>query len=375
MLNTLTRIKNTLLSEVTTVPPVLQGVHFKSLDGIRGIAILIVILAHFGINQVFKPYHPLIYGSIGVHIFFVLSGFLITTLLIKEKLNTGEISLKRFYTRRILKIVPAMYLFLLVLIALKTFYGLKIPGVDFAYSLLFLKNLPIRNIPLTAHLWTLAVEMQFYLVFPFLLSLSINKYLIITSSIIIAVFGVSIISLYCPARLNSNSFIHFVTKAMLYSFWKGPVIILIGSVSSVLTFKGVIKIEIMKRSYFFSFVLFVVAIIIQSEGFIFYTKYISEFLSACAVAYVILLNINAVNFLSVILKNVILVRIGIISYGLYVWQELFLGNHVWQPWLKGWTGLPFFIVLTLKLLCVLVIAHLSYYFFESRFLKFKDRFK
>src|SRR6202000_1097985 len=135
----------------------------------------------------------------GVHIFFVLSGFLIITLLLKEKWRTGGISLKRFYIRRALRILPVAWLFLLVLIALNSWYGLKIPVINFVASFLFFKNLPLPNEPYTAHFLTLAVEEQFYLVFPLLLIFSTNGYLITALSIVILIPLLSVLGYYHAA--------------------------------------------------------------------------------------------------------------------------------------------------------------------------------
>src|SRR4051812_3227202 len=106
---------NNFFSDIEVTPPVLQNSYYPSLDGLRGIAILLVVVSHF--NLISIPYYDVIFnGKLGVLIFFVLSGFLITTLCIKEKVATKTISLKNFYIRRALRIFPVAYLFLLVLL-------------------------------------------------------------------------------------------------------------------------------------------------------------------------------------------------------------------------------------------------------------------
>src|SRR5437588_2017988 len=77
------------------------------LDGLRGVAILLVLAFHFG----FLPG-----GSLGVDVFFVLSGFLITTVLVEEWQRRGSISLKNFYLRRALRLLPAFFTLLLILL-------------------------------------------------------------------------------------------------------------------------------------------------------------------------------------------------------------------------------------------------------------------
>lgn len=352
----------------------LQVNYFPALDGLRGIAILMVIFSHFGLNHFLRPYHVLVDSDIGVHIFFVLSGFLITTLLIKEKIKTGKISLKHFYLRRALRILPVAYLFLIILIALNSWYKLQIPVLNFIASFLFFKNLPLQNEPYTAHFWSLAIEEQFYLTFPFLLTISLNSYFITALSIVIVVPVVSILGYYDAAFLNAAPWVHWVVKIIMYSFWKGPVIILIGSVFSIFLFKGIIKVEKVNTSYFLSFVLLSIAILISSKTFVFYCKYLSEYLSAILVGFVILLILNRKSFLSAILSNTILIKVGILSYSLYIWQQLFIGVHPWQPWTMFLKGYPVGVLIAIKLTLLFLIASISYYFVESKFLRIKARY-
>jgi len=358
-----------------TIPEAFQGSYYRSLDGIRGIAVLLVLLAHFGINRLTMPFHFSIDSETGVHIFFVLSGFLITTVLLKEKIKNETISLKTFYIRRILRIIPVAYLFLVVLIALNFFYQLRISVLDFSLSFLFLKNLPVKlGSPFTAHFWSLAVEEQFYISFPLLLAFNVNRYLVTALTIVIVVPLVSILGFYQVGFLYANPLIHFITQVIMYAFWKGPVMILIGSVFSLLFFKGIIKTKYAGNHYFLSFVLLLTAIALNNRTSPFYCKYTSEYIAAIIFAYTILLSINSVNFLSVMLNNRILVKIGILSYSLYIWQQLFIGARVWQPWLAPLHGYPLPLLITIKFLCIFIMAYLSYYFFESKFLRLKNKF-
>jgi peptidoglycan/LPS O-acetylase OafA/YrhL len=369
----LKRFRTWLFADITTIPKFLESPHYSSLDGLRGLSILMVIFAHFGINRFLKPYRLLIDSSLGVHIFFVLSGFLITTLLLKEKIKRGKISLTHFYLRRILRIVPVSYLFLFALIGLNFFYQLKITPIDFIASFFFLKNVPIGNSPFTAHFWSLAVEMQFYVTFPILLASNINRYFIIAILIAVLIPLISILGFYKPEVLFVNNSTKTITKILMYSFWNGPVIILIGSIFSILAFKGIIKFDKLNSNYYSGFILLLIAILVHTKTFFFYSKYGSEHLSACIIGYVILLGINGNNLLSLILNNSVLVKIGRISYSLYIWQELLIGSLPWQPWFKSWIGFPLGIIIVLKMICVFLLANASYHLVESKFLKLKKQ--
>src|SRR5689334_13280323 len=94
----------------------------RSLDGLRAVAITLVILSHVAFVLGAKAAHPALLrleavGILGVRVFFVLSGFLITDLLLQEKAATGRIDLRRFYLRRTLRIFPAYYVFLAAMAA------------------------------------------------------------------------------------------------------------------------------------------------------------------------------------------------------------------------------------------------------------------
>ncbi|MDB5013048.1 MAG: Peptidoglycan/LPS O-acetylase OafA/YrhL, contains acyltransferase and SGNH-hydrolase domain [Daejeonella sp.] len=375
-MQTFKAIKAKLFSVNTTIPQVLQTDNFRSLGGLRAVAILLVIASHLSVGKFLLKVNLIIDGKIGVHIFFVLSGFLITTLLLKRKIATGAISLKNFYIRRILRIVPLVYIFLLVILCINVVYERQIiPTSDIAYSFLFLKNLPIKNTPLTAHLWTVSVEEQFYIIIPFLIYLNVNRYFSWALFLIIVFPLISIASYNFPDLLSANLLLKLISKGVNYSFWKGPIILLIGSVASMLTFTGILNLNWGKKYYYLSFILLIIAIIISSTNFYFYNKYVSEYLSAILVAYVILLNIHSENFLCKILNNRILVQIGLVSYSLYIWQQLFIGKYFWMPFLRWLNFLPFAGIVVAKLIILFCLANLSYYIIELPFLKMKAKFK
>lgn len=140
------------------------------LDGLRGIAIIMVLFAHFHSKDsgaVIFSYLAKI-GGYGVEIFFVLSGFLISFLLFREEVKVGRIHLGQFYGRRALRIVPPLLFFLSFLLALSLCGVISIPGIDFLAGLLFFRNY-CGHRPETEHLWTLSIEEHFYFGWPILL--------------------------------------------------------------------------------------------------------------------------------------------------------------------------------------------------------------
>ncbi|HEX8850199.1 MAG TPA: acyltransferase [Gemmatimonadaceae bacterium] len=145
--------------------------HVPALDGVRGIAILLVVLYHAGVAR---------HGWVGVDLFFVLSGFLITGVLVRAKGYPGYY--RNFFARRALRIVPACYVFAaIVMLVIPPLRG-DAPATGQLPVWAFLTNIPIARAGWGAvpngvqHLWSVAVEEQFYLVWPvFVLACSIRR--------------------------------------------------------------------------------------------------------------------------------------------------------------------------------------------------------
>lgn len=145
--------------------------HFGSLDGLRFICITAVIWHHSTwARDLGGEITLLTRGALGVDFFFVLSGFLITTLLLREEQQHGFFDLRHFYWRRLLRIVP-VYFFV---VAVNTVLAVVIQGQTdvlslLPYYLLFLSNFLTEHIPNLSITWSLAVEEQYYLIWPLLL--------------------------------------------------------------------------------------------------------------------------------------------------------------------------------------------------------------
>jgi peptidoglycan/LPS O-acetylase OafA/YrhL len=134
-----------------------------SLDGLRAISIALVVLGHLGKNGhaplIFKSH----YTDLGVDLFFVISGYLITTILLQEQQQTSTISLKYFYARRAFRIFPAAFVFILVAVA---FYWPQMRWYNIASALLYVANFDGTRPWIFGQLWSLGVEEQFYLLWP-----------------------------------------------------------------------------------------------------------------------------------------------------------------------------------------------------------------
>jgi peptidoglycan/LPS O-acetylase OafA/YrhL len=148
----------------------------RSLDGIRAISVLIVVLGHSGLEA-------LVPGGLGVTVFFFLSGYLITTLMLTEHERTGGINILNFYTRRVFRLMPPLLISLAIAYAL-TYAGMLAGGITskgLTAQLLYFANYyglffdPGNTIPDgTGILWSLAVEEHFYIVYPLLMTLMLG---------------------------------------------------------------------------------------------------------------------------------------------------------------------------------------------------------
>ncbi len=153
-----------------------------SLDGLRVIAVTAVLLYHMELSWIPG-------GFLGVEVFFVVSGFLITALLVEERHHTGEVSLRGFWTRRARRLLPAVYALLIIVPAVTLLFYRDAAGRlggDVIAAFFYMSNwwqiflnesyfAQAGRPPVLRHLWSLAVEEQFYIIFPALFLLLISR--------------------------------------------------------------------------------------------------------------------------------------------------------------------------------------------------------
>lgn len=137
-----------------------------SLDGLRAISITLVVLSHLVKWKHISGEVLGNYGALGVCIFFVLSGYLITNILLGEHERTSAIRLRNFYLRRAFRIFPAVFFFLAVVIPL---YWRQMSWVHIAGAIFYFSNMDVSRPWVFGHLWSLSIEEQFYLLWPFAL--------------------------------------------------------------------------------------------------------------------------------------------------------------------------------------------------------------
>jgi peptidoglycan/LPS O-acetylase OafA/YrhL len=158
-------------ADVRAVLPAGRGNRIHSLDGLRAVSIGLVLLSHTTGAKGFigMAAHPYLapFADLGVTVFFVISGFLITGILLREIEATGHISLSQFYFRRTLRIFPPFYFYIGVMFILRSLQVVDIPLKNFLFAATYTHS--YAWVPwnwLLGHTWSLAVEEQFYLLWP-----------------------------------------------------------------------------------------------------------------------------------------------------------------------------------------------------------------
>jgi peptidoglycan/LPS O-acetylase OafA/YrhL len=147
-----------------------------ALDGLRAISIALVLLGHLsgtrGFPKLDLARYVGDYANLGVTMFFVISGYLISTLLVEESQRFGNISLRLFYTRRVLRLFPAFLLFALFLVIVQQAGWIRLNPGDLTAALTYTVNFRSHSSWYIGHLWSLSVEEQFYLLWPALLAIA-----------------------------------------------------------------------------------------------------------------------------------------------------------------------------------------------------------
>lgn len=345
--------------------------YIPKLDGLRFFAIAPVILFHLNI-----PGFSL--GWTGVQLFFVISGFLITTILIKTKENPRYFS--NFYFRRILRIFPIYYLcfFFLWVVA---YFSNKLG--DSNYFFFYIQNYLIGvnkfdvSFPAFNHTWSLAIEEQFYLLWPMIVYFFSKRNLLI---ICISLFILSFLSRFVLLRV-----FHYENPFIVYMTLPSQIDCLVsGAIIAILVGENQVKKRILNYFLLGSFLLIVITVtmtgisnywdvnyyILKKPINLLLNSLLAIFFGSCVVYVLLNNNKNFLNFLN----NSILIHLGKISYGLYLYHFIVLTLFpilLAKYNFKMPNDLSKNIV---ELMLIYLISSFSYHFIESKFLLLKKKF-
>lgn len=297
-----------------------NNLYFSELDGLRGVAIILVMLYHI------FPYFPFLkFGWIGVDLFFVLSGFLITNVLLSSV--KSHKNLRKFYFRRSLRIFPLYFTTLfLFFIGGTVLFSERDPGSIFHYltnkqiwfwtftqNLLFVVE-GIPKMPYLTHLWSLAIEEQFYLIWPFFILYVKNK--------------IKWISLFIIGTFLWRCYLFFdnSTSPEMYFFNTTTRIdsLLIGSLLSIYLNMGKsIQTRFLIAFYLLMILFFLFTILLYGNIYLEspLTATIGySFLGFLFASFIYLLVQQKVPQLSLLLNNHLLIKSGKLSFGLYIFH-------------------------------------------------------
>jgi len=345
--------------------------HRPVLDGVRGISILLVLIHH---TEFIKPisFSILTGGYLGVDIFFVLSGFLITSLLVEEIEMTGTLSFRRFYMRRVLRLLPAVGAVLLFSAAVGAVVGFDRLGLTgwrvlsiVGYFTNWVRAYETPHLWFLSHFWSLAIEEQFYLVWPFVLFALLRSGMS-RRAVLLTVTLLILASVVWMAALHSSG----ATTLRLYTGSDTRAhSLLVGCWFSLALHWGYLKTELAKRYQPFvhigMIVLFTAAFKLWIGNPILYWGG-SFIVAVCAGLMILGLVTSDHNRLSAVFSHPVLLWLGKRSYGLYVWHwpVFYLCASFQRPALAIPCGV----------IGALVAAALSYQFIELPFLRMKARF-
>jgi len=341
-----------------------------SLDGLRAISITFVLVQHSVSSSGSElERYTTNFGRLGVWIFFVISGFIITHLLLREA-ERGSISLRGFYLRRAFRLLPALFAFLIFLaVAQASGADLGVEPIHFVSGGLFL----VPYIPWgaehhpwsTGHLWSLAIEEHFYLLWPPLLAwLGVRraKWLLLVFVVVVPVLRVVWFKLKLDPLANSllgiGDLMAYGALAAIWQFRQPEAMRrfvgrsrTIGRLIAVLTVGGVLAFR-------------------TAEALPSVTVPLGMTAVGLAVAYLLLsvcFEAERGSFVVRILNLRGIAWLGTISYSLYLWQQPFL--HVHSDAAEWWQQFP----VNLGLAVLAAIG--SFYLIERPFLKLNSRFK
>jgi peptidoglycan/LPS O-acetylase OafA/YrhL len=321
-----------------------------SLDGTRAISIGLVIVAHLGLTRYVPGLWRLDAGNLGVRVFFVISGFIITSLLLAELSQARTISLLSFYRRRAFRILPAYYTFLGIVMLLSAFSGGPATWANVWPAAIFVADYDV-NVPLAVgHTWSLAVEEQFYLLWPSaMVLLGLRR----------AFIGCIGILLFAPLfRVLAEKGIWPTSPR--YAFECVADALAVGCVLAI------VRARLWENSVYRKFLrspmsllplltaIFIIAAK-EDKGVIYLTAGLSILNLGIAIALDRYMRMPEL-LIGRFLNFPPIVWLGFVSYSLYLWQQVF-----------AWAPIP----TALKLLLIFGCATISYYAIERPFLRLR----
>jgi peptidoglycan/LPS O-acetylase OafA/YrhL len=322
-----------------------------SLDGVRAISIVFVLVAHLTGTRNFPGDLSSLskLGEFGVRVFFVISGYLITSILLAELRRNAKISLPRFYFRRTFRLFPAAYFFILVVAVLAATHRVHLEPRDLAFAITYTMNYHDSRAWSVGHLWSLAVEEQFYLLWP--LTLRTLGQLGSVRFLIALVVAAPFLRLASP----------YVGPAFNFLIWSDALATgcLLAILREDLADNRCYARLLASRWFFLVPVAALVANYVPStKAYWLVSETVMNLAIAASTDWAMrkpdtaigrFLNLPAVSFM------------GVLSYSLYLWQQVFLNRESASP----------YCAFPLNVILAFTMALVSYLLIEAPFLRFR----
>jgi len=332
------------------------------LDGLRALSIVLVLMAHatgtVGLLETaaFPAWLPV--AELGVGIFFVISGYLITTLLMAERAKTGTISLKDFYIRRAYRIVPAAHVYITVIVLLSMAGVLTLHRFDSLHAISYTTNYAQDRSWWLGHLWSLSVEEQFYLLWPALMLLLSTRGAVLAAVAGVALAPLSRLAIYKLAPSHSAGVGEYFP-----TICDGLAIGCLLALAQPWLARRERYLRFAASPLFWLVPVAAVASLYVSQR-LFLRATVTPLIVNVSIALVIDRCVRFRHLLATrILERRPLVWLGTMSYSLYLWQQVFVNRHA-DSWIHSF---PVSIVLAL------LAATASHYLVEKPFLRLRQR--
>jgi peptidoglycan/LPS O-acetylase OafA/YrhL len=338
-----------------------------SLDGLRAIAASMVVLGHAGKSLMVGRRMPYgagvvdVWGPVGVTVFFVISGFLITRLLLEERSDTGAISLRSFFARRAFRILPAFWTYVAI-IGILYLLGMAVAEpTSFVRALTFSTDYINPRSWVLNHSWSLSVEEQFYLFWPFLLvAVGALHSRGVAMTLIVAAPLMRLMTYYFMPELRPNitSMLHLRIDALMIGCW-AALELAERPDSRVLNWLAQPRVALFSAIY-----CLVITAQVRRMGPI--ESGIGYGLEAfCALSIILWATRNPWSRPGRVLNSRLLVHLGAISYSLYLWQQVWLAHETRSAlW-----------VAPLGIVGALASAELSYRLVEKPMMRLRSRLR
>jgi peptidoglycan/LPS O-acetylase OafA/YrhL len=346
-----------------------------SLDGLRALSIFLVLALHsiqrYSVtHHVSLLWYAIFDGGTGVFIFFVISGYLITSLLLNEQQKRGSISMRGFYLRRAMRILPPLYVYIAVLLLLGWAGRLAVNRLDILGALFFFHNYAASSMWAVEHFWSLSIEEQFYLIWPIVLLWCLRKPglagRLAAARVALVVIAISPIVRVVSYRLHNpwlhlSSGFHMRADSLMY----GCVFALLQGTPA---FERIYATA--TRRWWIPPAVIFLSDCIGARFQNYWQMPFGYTLCGAAIAFFLLWCVrNPASVVGRVLNSRPLVHIGALSYSIYLWQTLFLHHDnipVFGPSLRLLTIFPF------SWLAILAVAELSFYLVEQPSLRLRS---